>query len=179
MSEHESYLDLVGDPLGSQPAARQETIEFVLNGEERSFQVDPGKPLLYVLRNDAELNGPKFGCGFAQCGACEVLVDGETTISCVTPVSDVAGSDVTTASGLGTADDPHPVQAAFIEEAAAQCGYCGHGMLMEATALLDGTPDPSDAEIDEALESNLCRCGTHEQIRAAVRRAADESGEGG
>lgn len=155
-----------------------EQIDLTVNGEERTFAVDPNKPLLYVLRNEAELNGPKFGCGFSQCGACKVLVDGEPVVSCTMAVSSVAGSEVTTASGLSTEGDLHPVQESFIEEKAAQCGYCIHGMMMEATALLEANADPSDEEIREALGDNLCRCGTHAEIRAAVDRAADETGGG-
>lgn len=153
-----------------------ETVEFVLNGENASFDVDPDKPLLYVLRNDAELYGPKFGCGLAQCGACTVTVDGDAILSCVTPVSSVEGSEVTTTKGLGTREDPHPIQEAFVGEQAAQCGYCIHGMMMQASALLEENPDPSDEEIREALEGNLCRCGTHTEITNAVRSAAERMG---
>ncbi|RQG98431.1 (2Fe-2S)-binding protein [Natrarchaeobius oligotrophus] len=159
---------------GDETEEVEETIEFELNGEDVTFDGDPEKPLLYVLRNDAELNGPKFGCGLAQCGSCDVIVDGETAISCVVTVDDVEGSEVTTTRGLGTRDDPHPVQEAFIDTQAAQCGYCIHGMVMEAVVLLEDNPDPSDDEIRDALADNLCRCGTHPEIMAAVRQAAEE-----
>ncbi|MFP8951723.1 (2Fe-2S)-binding protein [Natrialbaceae archaeon A-arb3/5] len=150
-----------------------EEISLTVNGEDQTFDVDPETPLLYVLRNEAELNGPRFGCGLSQCGACEVLVDDSPVISCTTPISDVEGDEVTTARGLGTSDDPHPIQEAFIEEEAAQCGFCSHGLLMETKVLLDENPDPSDDEIREALDDNLCRCGTHTEIVNAVHRAAD------
>lgn len=146
--------------------------EFVLNGEEVSFAVDPQKPLLYVLRNDAELNGPKFGCGLAQCGSCTVVVDGDAILSCVTPVSDVQGGEVTTTRGLSGEDGRHSLQAAFIEEQAAQCGFCIHGMMMRAVPFLEGNENPSDDEIEAALAPNLCRCGTHTEIVNAVRRAS-------
>jgi len=134
--------------------------------------VDASTPLLYVLRNDLNLNGPRFGCGLAQCGACTVLVNGLPVRSCVTPVSAVASAEVSTLEGLGGRDDPHPVQKAFIAEQAAQCGYCSNGMIMAAASLLAHNPDPSDNEIRQALAGNLCRCGTHTRILKAVRRAA-------
>lgn len=136
------------------------------------MDVDASTPLLYVLRNDLNLNGPRFGCGLAQCGACTVLVNGLPVRSCVTPVSAVATAEVTTLEGLGERDDPHPVQKAFIAEQAAQCGYCSNGMIMAAASLLAHNPDPSDNEIRQALAGNLCRCGTHTRILKAVRRAA-------
>ena len=136
------------------------------------MDVDASTPLLYVLRNDLNLNGPRFGCGLAQCGACTVLVNGLPVRSCVTPVSAVATAEVTTLEGLGERDDPHPVQKAFIAEQAAQCGYCSNGMIMAAASLLAHNPDPSDIEIRQALAGNLCRCGTHTRILKAVRRAA-------
>ncbi len=136
------------------------------------MDVDASTPLLYVLRNDLNLNGPRFGCGLAQCGACTVLVNGLPVRSCVTPVSAVASAEVTTLEGLGERDDPHPVQKAFIAEQAAQCGYCSNGMIMAAASLLAHNPDPSDNEIRQALAGNLCRCGTHTRILKAVRRAA-------
>jgi nicotinate dehydrogenase subunit A len=148
-------------------------VELTINGETRTFDVDGETPLLYVLRNEAELNGPKFGCGLSQCGACTVQMDGDAVRSCVTPISDAEGTKVTTLSGLGSVDDPHPIQAAFIEEQAAQCGYCVSGMIMQSKALLDQNPDPSDKEIRNALEGNLCRCGTHSRILSAVKRAAE------
>ncbi len=136
------------------------------------MDVDASTPLLYVLRNDLSLNGPRFGCGLAQCGACTVLVNGLPVRSCVTPVSAVATAEVTTLEGLGGRDDPHPVQKAFIAEQAAQCGYCSNGMIMAAASLLAHNPDPSDNEIRQALAGHLCRCGTHTRILKAVRRAA-------
>lgn len=136
------------------------------------MDVDASTPLLYVLRNDLNLNGPRFGCGLAQCGACTVLVNGLPVRSCVTPVSAVATAEITTLEGLGGRDDPHPVQKAFIAEQAAQCGYCSNGMIMAAASLLAHNLDPSDNEIRQALAGNLCRCGTHTRILKAVRRAA-------
>lgn len=143
-----------------------------VNGATRIVRTDADTPLLYVLRNDYELNGTKFGCGLAQCGACTVLVDGRSTRSCVTPVSALAGKAVTTLEGLGTLDKLHPLQKAFLDEQAAQCGYCTSGMIMAAKALLDSKPRPSDAEIKNALAGNLCRCGSHNRIVRAVQRAA-------
>lgn len=133
---------------------------------------DPNQPLLYVLRNDLQLNGPKFGCGLSQCGACTVLVDGKETRSCVTPLRQVAGKSVTTLEGLGTAEKPHPIQAAFIAEQAAQCGYCTNGMIMSAKALLDRNPKPTAEQVKQGLNGNLCRCGTHTRILRAVLRAS-------
>jgi nicotinate dehydrogenase subunit A len=148
--------------------------DFVLkvNGADRRASVEPDTPLLYILRNDFELNGPRFGCGLAQCGACTVLVEGKPTRSCVTPVSAIGSKPVTTLEGLGTKDRPHALQKAFIEEQAAQCGYCANGMIMTAKALLDKTPKPSEAQIKKALGANLCRCGTHNRIVRAVQRAS-------
>ncbi|HZM46991.1 MAG TPA: (2Fe-2S)-binding protein [Burkholderiales bacterium] len=145
-----------------------------VNGATRNANVEPDTPLLYVLRNDLELNGPRFGCGLSQCGACTVLLDGTPARSCVLPVSAVGAKSVTTLEGLGTADKPHPLQKAFIEEQAAQCGYCANGMIMSAKALLDRTPTPTEAQIRKALAANLCRCGTHNRIVRAVQRAAKE-----
>ncbi len=147
-------------------------IELNVNGAAHEVNVDPSTPLLYVLRNDLNLNGPRFGCGLAQCGACTVLVDGNPVRSCITPVSAVATGEVTTLEGLGDRDDPHPVQTAFIAEQAAQCGYCSNGMIMAAASLLEHNSNPSDSEIRQALAGNLCRCGTHTRILKAVRRAA-------
>jgi nicotinate dehydrogenase subunit A len=145
-----------------------------VNGATRNANVEPDTPLLYVLRNDLELSGPRFGCGLSQCGACTVLLDGKATRSCVTPVSAVGAKSVVTLEGLGTAEKPHPLQKAFIEEQAAQCGYCSNGMIMTAKALLDGTPTPTEAQVKKALAANLCRCGTHNRIVRAVLRAAKE-----
>ncbi len=135
--------------------------------------IDPATPLLYILRNDLELNGPKYGCGLGQCGACTVLVDGQPVRSCVVPVSIGVGREVTTLEGLGAVGSLHPVQRAFVDEQAAQCGYCLNGMIMSAKALLDRNPQPDDAAIRDALRFNLCRCGTHVEIVNAVRRAAE------
>jgi nicotinate dehydrogenase subunit A len=149
------------------------TFALRVNGERKTVAVEPDTPLLYVLRNDLELNGPKFGCGLAQCGACSVLVDGKEVRSCVTPVSAVKGQ-VTTIEGLGSVEKLHPLQRAFIAEQAAQCGYCGNGMIMTAKALLDRTPRPTEAQVRKALGANLCRCGTHNRIVRAVLRASKE-----
>jgi nicotinate dehydrogenase subunit A len=146
---------------------------FEVNG--RSVTVDswdPGQPLLYLLRNALGLHGPKFGCGLAQCGACTVLLDGRATRSCITPVKQVAGHNVTTIEGLGSAEKPDAVQAAFIAEQAAQCGYCTNGMIMTAKALLARNPRPTREQVQQGLAGNLCRCGTHTRILAAVLRAA-------
>lgn len=142
-----------------------------VNGKRHAVQAAPDTPLLYVLRNELQLNGPKYGCGLAQCGACTVHIDGRAVRSCVTPVSAVRGS-VTTIEGLGTPRNPHPLQKAFIEAQAAQCGYCINGMIMTAAAFLKENPKPSEAEVRKALDGNLCRCGTHMRILAAVKKAA-------
>ena len=144
-----------------------------VNGASRSVNVEPDTPLLYVLRNDLELNGPKFGCGLAQCGACTVLLDGKPVRSCVTPVSAAKGR-ITTIEGLGTIDKLHPLQKAFIEEQACQCGFCGNGMVMSAKALLEKNPRPSEGEIKQALNGHLCRCASHNRIVRAVQKAAKE-----
>ncbi len=148
---------------------------FVLNvdGERHEVESDPDMPLLYALRNDLALKGPKFGCGLAQCGACTVIIDGNATRSCVIPISAVEGASIRTLDGLGTAERPHPVQAAFIEEEAAQCGYCTNGWIMTAVAGLERNPNPTDREIREMLAGLKCRCGTHMAILRAVRRAAN------
>jgi nicotinate dehydrogenase subunit A len=144
-----------------------------VNGREHDIGADPETPLLYVLRDDLALNGAKFGCGLGQCGACTVLVDGAAVFSCLTPLLLLEGKQVTTVEGLGSAENPGPLQRAFIEEQAAQCGYCIPGMMMRAHALLQKNPNASDADIRRALEPNLCRCGTHMRILRAVRRAVD------
>jgi nicotinate dehydrogenase subunit A len=149
-------------------------ISFRVNGKARTVDTEPDVPLLYVLRNDLQLNGPKFGCGMAQCGACTVLMDGNAIRSCVTPVSAVQNKPVTTLEGLGTTKKLHKIQQAFIDEQAAQCGYCINGMIMTTKALLDKTPKPSDGEIKQALAGNLCRCGTHIRILRAVKRASGQ-----
>jgi nicotinate dehydrogenase subunit A len=148
------------------------TIELRVNGRAHSVDVDPGTPLLYVLRNDLELDAVKFGCGLAQCGACTVLVQGQATRSCVTAVSAVMGKEITTLEGLGTPEHMHPIQEAFRQEQAAQCGYCISGMILNAKAFLDRVPQPTEAQIRAALSGILCRCGTHLEILRAVQRAA-------
>jgi len=146
-----------------------------VNGKLHRVEADADTPLLYVLRGDLLLNAAKFGCGVAQCGACTVVVDGVATFSCVTPIGRLAGKEITTVEGLGSIDAPGSLQRAFIEEQAAQCGYCIAGMMMRAHALLLKNPHPSDAEIRSELEPNLCRCGTHMRILRAVQRAAQNS----
>jgi nicotinate dehydrogenase subunit A len=146
-----------------------------VNARRQAVDAAPDTPLLYALRNDLGLNGPKFGCGMAQCGACTVHIDGVAVRSCITPVSAAVGKQVTTIEGLGTVDKPHPVQAAFIAEQAGQCGYCLNGMVMSAAALLRKNPKPDTGEIRAALNGNLCRCGSHLRIVRAVRRAAGAS----
>jgi nicotinate dehydrogenase subunit A len=147
-------------------------ITLTVNGQTHTIDVEPDTPLLYALRDDLKLNGAKFGCGLGQCGSCTVLLQGQPVMSCVTPVSVVQGRTVTTLEGLGTADAPGPLQRAFIEEQAAQCGYCIAGMIVRAQALLNRNPNPSDEDIRRHLQPNLCRCGTHMRIVKAVRRAA-------
>src|SRR5215472_6891454 len=148
-------------------------ITLTVNGEAHQVDVDPATPLLYVLRDELALNGAKFGCGLGQCGACTVMVDGAAVNSCVTPVGTLKGRRVLTVEGLGTTAKPGVLQQAFIDEQAAQCGYCIAGMIMRAQALLDHDPAPSDAEIRKRMEPNLCRCGTHVRIFRAIRRASE------
>ena len=143
-----------------------------VNGKARTVNADADTPLLYVLRDNLKLNGPKFGCGLAQCGACTVHVDGQAARSCALPVSTLQGKKITTLEGLGSSAKPHPVQQAFIDEQAVQCGYCTNGMVMATAALLAANKNPSEAQITEALAGNLCRCGTHQRIVRAVQRAA-------
>jgi nicotinate dehydrogenase subunit A len=150
-----------------------------VNGTSHQVDVEPDTPLLYVLRDNLGLHGPKFGCGLAQCGSCTVLIDGKAVRSCTHPAGKVAQSKVVTLEGLGTPQKPHPVQQAFIEEQAAQCGYCINGMVMQTTAFLSARQgNPSEREIRQALQNNLCRCGTHQRIVAAVKRAAALMGKG-
>lgn len=144
-----------------------------VNGRLHLLRIPARTLLLHALRNDLALNGPKFGCGLGECGACAVLVDGDCTCSCVVPVGNVVGRKIVTLEGLGDAGRPHPIQEAFIAAQAAQCGYCLNGMIMAAKALLDRNPRPGDAEIKQALKYHLCRCGTHVEILDAVRRASD------
>jgi len=149
----------------------QDTIRLTVNGSEHDVPAAPDTPLLYVLRNDLSLNGPKYGCGLGECGACTVLIDGVAARSCVIPVGHCTSHDIVTLEGLGTRAAPDVVQQAFIEEQAAQCGYCLNGMIMTARALLNRTPNPTETEVREALRYNLCRCGTHVEIVRAVMRA--------
>ena len=143
-----------------------------VNGRTRVVDVDPTTPLLYVLRNDLELKGPRFGCGLAQCGSCSVIMDGDAIRSCITPVSAAENRSVTTLEGLGSVNEPHELQAAFIQEQAAQCGYCMNGMIINAKVLLENNPDPSDDDIKQALDPILCRCGSHHRGIRAIKRAA-------
>ena len=143
-----------------------------VNGKTHTVDVDPSTPLLYVLRNDLDLHGPRFGCGLGQCGACTVLMDGHAVRSCTTTVDRVAGHAITTVEGLGTSDKRDRIQDAFIAEQAAQCGYCTSGMIMTAAAFLSATPRPTTDQVKQALAGNLCRCGTHTRILRAVTRAA-------
>jgi len=150
-------------------------IKLSVNGKIADIAVDdPDMPLLYVLRNDLGLHGPRFGCGLGQCGACTVLLDGEATRSCITPLSSVGDARITTLEGLGSTENPSPVQEAFIVEQAVQCGYCINGMIMQSTAFLAQAKTPSESDIRDALAANLCRCGTHLRIIRAVQRAARE-----
>jgi nicotinate dehydrogenase subunit A len=151
-------------------------ISLKVNGATRVVVAEPDTPLLYVLRNDLELNGAKFGCGLAQCGACTVLIDGKAARSCVTPIETIGQSEVTTIEGLGTIDKPHPLQRAFMDEQAAQCGYCINGMIMTAKELLDRNPKPTEDDVRNGLAANLCRCGTHGRIIRAVLKAAQSMG---
>ena len=143
-----------------------------VNGQTREIEADPATPLLYVLRDHLELNGAKFGCGLGQCGACTVVIDGNAVFSCITPISMLQGRRILTLEGLGTLEQPSPIQRAFIEEQAAQCGFCIPGMIMRAHALLERNSSPSPAQIRKHMSSNLCRCGTHMRILRAVERAA-------
>ncbi|MBV8165449.1 MAG: (2Fe-2S)-binding protein [Alphaproteobacteria bacterium] len=151
-----------------------ERLTLRVNGTMRTVEVERDTPLLYVLRNDLALNGAKFGCGLAQCGACTVTIDGQATRSCATPVGAVGDKAVVTLEGLGSLEKLHPLQRAFIHEQAAQCGYCINGMIMTAKALLDRNKRPSETDIRAALADNLCRCGTHNRIVRAIQRAAKE-----
>ena len=148
------------------------TFTLRVNGEARTVDVDPDTPLLYVLRDNLALKGPRFGCGLAQCGACTVHVNGEAVRSCVLPIEALRDGAVTTLEGLGTSAKPAKIQQAFIDEQAAQCGYCINGMIMTSAALLEKNKTPSESDIRAALADNLCRCGTHKRIVAAVKRAA-------
>jgi nicotinate dehydrogenase subunit A len=149
-------------------------ISLRVNGRSHVVDAEPDMPLLYALRNDLKLNGPKFGCGLAQCGACTVVMDGNAIRSCVTPVSAAQNKPVTTLEGLGSTKKMHKIQQAFVDEQAVQCGYCINGMIMSTKALLDKNPKPTDGQIKQALAGNLCRCGTHIRILRAVKRASGQ-----
>jgi nicotinate dehydrogenase subunit A len=149
-------------------------IALTVNGRTRTVDTDPTTPLLYVLRNDLQLNGPRFGCGLSQCGACTVILNGAAVRSCSLPVSQAQGKSVTTLEGLGSVERPDALQKAFVEEQAAQCGFCMNGILMNAKVLLDKNPRPSVAEIKQRLANVLCRCGSHLRVIRAVQRAARE-----
>jgi nicotinate dehydrogenase subunit A len=149
-------------------------ISLRVNGKTQVVDAEPEMPLLYALRNDLKLNGPKFGCGLAQCGACTVIMDGAAVRSCVTPVSAAQNKAVTTLEGLGSTKKMHKIQQAFVDEQALQCGYCINGIIMTTKALLDKNPKPTDSQIKEALAGNLCRCGTHTRILRAVKRASGQ-----
>ncbi len=153
------------------------TVTFTVNGQSRTVTTEPDRPLLEVLREDLHITGPKYACGEGQCGACTVLVDGKRTLSCVTPVSAVEGKSITTIEGLAQGDKLHPVQQAFLDEGAVQCGYCTPGMVLTAVALLDKTPNPTDEQITEGMNGNICRCCGYTKIHAAVRRAASRMQE--
>jgi nicotinate dehydrogenase subunit A len=155
----------------------QSTIRLTVNGRIHNVGAAPDTALLYVLRNDLELNGPKYGCGLGECGACAVLIDGVAARSCVIPIEGCVGRAIVTLEGLGSRDRPDPVQAAFIAEQAAQCGYCLNGMIISTKALLNRTPRPSESEVMEALRYNLCRCGAHIEIVRAAMRAAGHLAE--
>ena len=149
-------------------------ITLIVNGRQQTVDVEPAMPLLYVLTDDLALRGPKFGCGLGQCGACTVLVGGRTIRSCVTPVSTVAGAEVTTLEGLGTPERPHPIQQAFIDEQAAQCGFCLNGVILTAKAFVDQRPRATEAEIQQAMSGVLCRCFSHARMLRAIARYAQE-----
>jgi nicotinate dehydrogenase subunit A len=149
-------------------------ITLKVNGRTHSLDVDPATPLLYVLSDDLDLRGAKFGCGLGQCGSCTVIVKGQSIRSCITPVSSVDGAEITTLEGLGTNQKPHPIQKAFIEEGAAQCGFCLNGVIMTAKAFLDQKPKASDEEIQQAMSGVLCRCFTHMRMFRAIKKAAAE-----
>lgn len=150
------------------------TMNLRVNGRAHTLDVDPTTPLLYVLGDELALSGPKFGCGLGQCGACTVIVKGQAIRSCITPVSAVADAEITTLEGLGTIEKPHPIQQAFIDEQAAQCGFCLSGVIMTAKALVDRTPKPTDAQIHQALSGILCRCFVHTRMIRAIKRYAEE-----
>ncbi len=149
-------------------------ITLKVNGVTHTVDLDPTTPLLYALSDDLDLRGPKFGCGLGQCGACTVIVSGQAVRSCITPVQTVAGAEITTLEGLGTSAKPHPLQQAFIDEQAAQCGFCLNAVIMTAKAFLDKNPKPTDAQLQQALSNVLCRCFTHVRMHRAIQKAAKE-----
>src|SRR5712692_1227374 len=149
-------------------------ITLKVNGRAHTLDLDPATPLLYALSDDLELRGPKFGCGLGQCGACTVIVKGQAIRSCITPVKTVEGSEITTLEGLGTVEKPHPIQKAFIDEQAAQCGFCLNGVIMTAKAFIDKNPKASEAEIQQAMSGVLCRCFTNVRMLRAIKRAGEE-----
>lgn len=157
---------------------REETfmsvVKLKVNGREHSVDVDPATPLLYVLSDDLELRGPKFGCGLGQCGSCTVIVKGQAVRSCVTPVSSVAGAEITTLEGLGSVEKPHPIQQAFIDAQAAQCGFCLSGVVLTAKAFLDRNPGATEGEIRKAMENVYCRCNTASRMMAAIKKYAEK-----
>jgi isoquinoline 1-oxidoreductase subunit alpha len=156
------------------PARPMATLALTINGKKHTLNVDPEMPLLWAIRDVVGLKGTKFGCGMAQCGSCTVHLNGAPIRSCVTPVSTVANKKITTIEGIGTAANLHPVQQAWIDEQVPQCGYCQSGQIMTAVALLKSKPKPTDADIDTAMQGNLCRCGTYDRIRKAIHRAAEQ-----
>jgi isoquinoline 1-oxidoreductase alpha subunit len=168
----------MGASLGNTPSPESAPMQLNINGQSQTTNADPNTPLLWVLRDELKLTGTKFGCGIAACGACTVHVDGQAVRSCVVPVSAVAQQRIMTIESLGTDEQPHPLQSAWITEQVPQCGYCQSGMLMAAAALLRQNPNPSDDDIDAAI-TNLCRCGTYQRVRAAIHRAAAEMKKGG
>jgi len=151
------------------------TVSLRVNGRSHTIEADPATPLLFVLSDDLALRGPKFGCGLGQCGSCTVIVDGKAVLSCVTPVSTVSGAAITTLEGLGTPEQPHPLQQAFIDAQAAQCGYCLSGVILTAKATLDQNPKASDAQLEQALSTVLCRCFAHTRMWAAIKKYAGRS----
>lgn len=158
--------------MSQQHGAGEKTVALKVNGQAATVTAMADTPLLLILRNDLQLNGPKYGCGLGECGACTVIIDGVAARSCVFPLAGAEGRDITTLEGIGSRHCPHPVQQAFIDEQAAQCGYCMNGMIMTAKALLDRNPHPTEAQVRNELSANLCRCGTHIEILRAVMRAA-------
>src|SRR5205809_316970 len=159
---------------GSFGGPEMSVLNLKVNGRSHMVEVDPATPLLYVLSDDLALRGPKFGCGLGQCGACTVIVKGQAVRSCITPVSSVAGSEITTLEGIGTVERPHPIQKAFIDEQAMQCGFCINGVVMTAKAFLDQTPKATDAQIRQAMSGVLCRCHAHLRMMRAIKRYAQE-----